>query len=250
MFCSSLFIYFNFFIIYLIFFFFLFNSKIESLIFIFLFILSIFSGFKIIIDLYKNKNFVLDLKPLQQFFMDDSMQFYNNLLFSPIITIILTIILLGSVYIHVTGGNIPLQFLLFSSISLVLFILIQLGNYFKFIPLFVVLGIPILFIIISLILIMIIIKKYNTNASVKNSKFSISSINKNEILKYKIVFILEMILLFFFLFYYYITNDIIDNTVSQFYSYFIIPLLYFGSSYMIYVANNISQLNVTDQSDR
>ena len=123
--CFPFIIYFYFFVIYIIFFCYLFNYKIESLIFIFLFILTVLAGFKTIIDLYKNGNFNLNLTPLHAFFEDESMRFYNDLLFSPLVTLILTSFLIAAIYLYATGSNVPLNFLLFLSISLILYICIR-----------------------------------------------------------------------------------------------------------------------------
>ena len=246
--CFPFLIYFYFFVIYIIFFCYLFNYKIESLIFIFLFILTVLAGFKTIIDLYMNGNFNLDLTPLQNFFEDESMRFYNDLLFSPLITLILTSFLIIAIYLYATGSNVPLNFLLFLSVSLILYICIQLGNYFNTIPMFIVLGIPIVLIIISLILIMVTIANYNSNASARDGQFTLSNINQPEMLKYKISIILELLLIFFWLFYLFITDDLVDKTSVQFYSYAILPVLYGGSCYTIYVANGLSKINFADQS--
>ena len=246
--CFPFIIYFYFFVIYIIFFCYLFNYKIESLIFIFLFILTVLAGFKTIIDLYKNGNFNLNLTPLHAFFEDESMRFYNDLLFSPLVTLILTSFLIAAIYLYASGSNVPLNFLLFLSISLILYICIQLGNYYDTIPMFVVLGIPIILIIISLILMMVTIANYNANATVRNGQFSLSNINHPEMIKYKISIILELTLMFFWLFYLFMTDDSDDKTTVQFYSYAILPVLYGGSSYMIYVANGLSKINFTDQS--
>jgi len=247
--CFPFLIYFYFFIIYMIFFCYMFNVKIESLIFIFLFILTVLAGFKTIIDLYKNGNFNLDLTPLHDFFEDESMRFYGDLLFSPIITMILSIILMAAVYLYAIGSNVPLNFLLFLAVVLILYICIQLGNYFSMIPMFIVLGIPIVLIIISLILMMVTIANYNANASVgagRDAQFTLSNINQPEMLKYKISMILEFTLMFFWLFYLFITEDRVDKTSVQFYSYAILPVLYGGSSYMVYVANGLSKMKFAD----
>ena len=245
--CFPFLIYFYFFVIYIIFFCFMFNYKIESLIFIFLFILTVLAGFKTIIDLYINSNFNLNLIPLHDFFEDESMRFYNDLLFSPLVTLILTSLLVSAIYLYAMGGNVPLNFLLFLSVSLILYVCIQLGNYFSMIPMFIVLGIPIVLVIISLILIMITISNYNSNASARDAQFSLSNINQPEMLKYKISIILELTLMFFWLFYLFITEDRGDKTKVQFYSYAILPVLYGGSSYMVYVANGLSKINFADQ---
>jgi hypothetical protein len=209
------------------------------------------AGLKTIIDLYKNGNFNLNLTPLHNFFQDESMRFYNDLLFSPLVTLILTSLLISAIYLYAMGSNVPLNFLLFLSVSLILYICIQLGNYYETIPMFIVLGIPIVLIIISLILMMVTIANYNANASVRNAQFSLSNINQPEMFKYKISFILELTLMFLWLFYLFITDDNDDNddkTKTQFYSYAILPVLYGGSSYMIYVANGLSKINFTDQT--
>jgi hypothetical protein len=226
----------------------MFNVKIESLIFIFLFILTVLAGFKTIIDLYKNSNFNLDLTPLRDFFEDESMRFYSSLMFSPIITMMLSIILMVAVYLYAIGSNIPLNFLLFLSVVLILYICIQLGNYFSMFPMFIVLGIPIVLIIISLILMMVTIANYNSNTSARDAQFTLSNINHPEMLKYKISMILEFTLMFFWLFYLYITEDRVDKTSVQFYSYAILPVLYGGSSYMVYVANGLSKMKFADIS--
>ena len=245
--CFPFLIYFYFFIIYIIFFCYLFNLKIESLIFIFLFILTVLAGFKTLIDLYKNKGFVFDLKPFHDFFEDESMKFYKNVLFSPLITMGMCGLLIGSSYLYMTGSAIPLNFLLFLSVMLIMYITIQLGNYYSIIPMFIILGIPIILIIISLILIMVTISNYNSNSSARDAKFTLSNMNESEIFKYKITLVLEFILLFAWLFYLFITEDRVDKSTAQFYSYVLLPILYSGSGYMVYVANGLSKIKFSDQ---
>jgi hypothetical protein len=156
---------------------------------------------------------------------------------------------MAAVYLYAIGSNVPLNFLLFLAVVLILYICIQLGNYFSMIPMFIVLGIPIVLIIISLILMMVTIANYNANASVgaeRDAQFTLSNINQPEMLKYKISMILEFTLMFFWLFYLFITEDRVDKTSVQFYSYAILPVLYGGSSYMVYVANGLSKMKFAD----
>ena len=159
----------------------------------------------------------------------------------------MALFLMGSTYLYMIGTAIPLNFLLFLSVALILYICIQLGNYYATIPMFVILGIPIILIIISLILIMVTISNYNSNASARESKFTLSNVNELEIFKYKITMIFEFILLFLWLFYLFITEDRVDKTSVQFYSYVLLPVLYGGSSYMVYVANGLSKMKFSDQ---
>jgi len=155
-------LYLAFFIVYVILFYFVFNPNVESIVFIITYITTIFSGFKLLYDLYfYNPNEVVSFKDLYEILERGST---GVLLFSPLILIIIGV----SFFLHVIlylFNKVSLGYVLIQGLVMCIFIVLQTFKN-PIIPLWKILGFPILFYLISLTFTMFFIYHFRNDHSV------------------------------------------------------------------------------------
>jgi hypothetical protein len=155
-------LYLAFFVVYVILFYFMFNTNVESIVFIITYITTIFSGFKLLYDFYfYNPNEVVNFKDLYEILEKGST---GVLLFSPLLLIIIGV----SFFLHVIlylFNKISLGYVLLQGLALCIFIVLQTFKN-PIIPLWKILGFPILFYLISLTFTMFFIYHFRNDHSV------------------------------------------------------------------------------------
>jgi hypothetical protein len=155
-------LYLAFFIVYVILFYFMFNTNVESIVFIITYITTIFYGFKLLYDFYfYNPNEVVNFKDLYEILENSST---GLLLFSPLLIIIIGV----SFFLHVIlylFNKISLGYVLLQGLALCIFIVLQTFKN-PVIPLWKILGFPILFYLISLTFTMFFIYHFRNERTV------------------------------------------------------------------------------------
>jgi len=140
----------------------MFNTNVESIVFIITYITTIFSGFKLLYDFYfYNPNEVVNFKDLYEILEKGST---GVLLFSPLLLIIIGV----SFFLHVIlylFNKISLGYVLLQGLALCIFIVLQTFKN-PIIPLWKILGFPILFYLISLTFTMFFIYHFRNDHSV------------------------------------------------------------------------------------
>ena len=220
-------IYVFFLILYIIFFSHLFNKNLEYLMFILIFILSIFSGVKTVSDIY-NSNILFKFDVLDSFV--NKIGFFKiikNILFSTIVIILVGISMsvpLSSVISHI--------FVLFTLIAYRLFYNVS-------IPLWSIVIIPILLIFVSFIFILITIHNLKKNKDDDNNEIRVSKNTRKKLNIYKGLYITDAILLNMYMVIALFYNK---EEVTQLATYLIMPIVYGTSGYMVYLANKLSDV--------
>jgi hypothetical protein len=231
-------IYVFFLILYIIFFSHLFNKNLEYLMFILIFILSIFSGVKTVSDIY-NSNILFKFDVLDSFV--NKIGFFKiikNILFSTIVIILVGISMLVNIVLYAVKQTVPL-----SSVISHIFVLFTLIAYRLFynvsIPLWGIVIIPILLIFVSFIFILITIHNLKKNKDDDNNEIRVSKNTRKKLNIYKGLYITDAILLNMYMVIALFYNK---EEVTQLATYLIMPIVYGTSGYMVYLANKLSDV--------
>jgi hypothetical protein len=231
----------------------MFQPKIENLIMVVLFILTIISGFNLIMDIKDNDVITLNFDLIASAMNTKNGSIVNDFLFSPVVLCIIAMILIIHIGLYVTNTDeVPVSFLYWLSAYLGIMSFFTLGNsYDGGVPFFVVIGMPIVLIIISMILMTITIYNYNKSSqkhSLYNRFIYLSNIDENNMMYYKITIIIEFIfivLLLLFVFMRYgslvaLTKN--ENTILQSVLYSSLPIIYGLSGYSVFLGNKLSKI--------
>ena len=228
-----------FFVLYIIFFSHLFNKKLEYLMFILIFILSIFSGVKTVSDIYSS-NILFKFDVLDSFINKISFfKIIKNILFSTIVIFLVGISMIVNIVLYAVKQTVPLSSVI--SHIFVLFALIAYRLFYNMsIPLWGIVIIPVLLIFISLILILTGIhklKEKNKDNDNDRNEIGVSKNTRKKLNIYKGLYITDTILLNIYMFIALFYNK---EEVTQLATYLIMPIVYGTSGYMVYLANKLS----------
>jgi len=241
--------YFFYVVLYLILFIFMFQPKIENLVIIMIFILTVFFEFNLIMDIKDINSVKFDFKLFAEFINQRNGTIVNELLFSPLTLFLICILLITFVALYVTKTpGISVTFIYFLAIYLAVMSFFTLGNTIKNgIPFYIVILIPFILIVVSLIMMIVTIYNYN-ESSKNNSLYSksifLSNIDSIHFLKYKITIIIEFIFIFFILSYLFLFlggNNTSSNRVQSL-LYLFMPIIYGISGYLVFLSNKILQI--------
>ena len=155
--------YFFYVVLYLILFIFMFQPKIENLVIIMIFILTVFFEFNLIMDIKDINSVKFDFKLFSEFINQRNGTIVNELLFSPLALFLICILLITFLALYVTKTpGISVTFIYFLAIYLAVMSFFTLGNTIKNgIPFYIVILIPFILILVSLIMITVSIYNYN-----------------------------------------------------------------------------------------
>jgi hypothetical protein len=242
-------IYFFYVVLYFILFIFMFKPKIENVVIIMIFILTVFFEFNLIMDIKDINSVTFDFKLFSEFMNEQDGSIVNYLLFSPLALFLISVLLIIVVVLYVTKTSaVPITFIYFLAIYLGVMSFFYLGNTIKNgIPFYIVILIPFILIIVSLIMTIVTIYNYN-ESSKKNLLFSknifLSSIDSKHLLQYKILIIIEFVFIFGILSYLflYLGSKNTSSTKVQSLLYVFMPIIYGISAYLIFLSNKILQV--------
>jgi hypothetical protein len=223
-------------ITYIVLFSFLFQPKLENIILIFLFILTLIAGFNLIMDLKRNKMY-LTFAPLEELFKNDGgLDLIKLLLFSPITTMLLFIVFIYVLINYINGQpDFNLNYVIFLSVLLFTTNALQMGATIQSINIAWVFAIPYILIILSILFVIIVIYNINANTTGKNDPIPLSKFDENGFL-FDISMIITVSIIALFLTYFVLFYET-ENKTLQFQLYTIIPIIYGGSAYMTYLSS-------------
>lgn len=235
-------------ILYLIFFGFLFQPNVENLVMVMIFILVTISGFNLIMDIQDNKTVVFDFKMISDFINDRNGSIVKELLFSPMSLFIVCVILIVAVALYITStATISPGFIYFLATYLGVTSFFTLGNSIPGgIPFYIVIGIPMMLLIISLIMMMVTIYNYDISSN-KNGLYSkfifLSNIDATDTFNYKVAMIVEILLMFLILSYLfiYLGGNRADASVQSI-LYAVVPAIYGLAGYLVFLGNKLLQV--------
>jgi len=240
-------------VLYFILFGFLFQPNVENLVMIILFVLVVISGFNVIMDIKDNKEVFFYFKLFYEFMDQTNGSYVTDLLFSPFSLFIICILLIVMVALYMTNiGSVPIGFIYFLATYLGVISFFTVANSIRTgVPIYIVIGIPLILVIVSLIMMMVTIYNYNTSSG-KNGLYTkfifLSSIDSTNTQRYKTILITEfifMLLLLMYLFIYlkYIKNTPkTDNNTVQSLLYVAMLIIYSLSGCLVFFSNNLLQL--------
>lgn len=218
-------LYLAFFIVYVILFYFMFNTNVESIVFIITYITTIFYGFKLLYDFYfYNPNEVVNFKDLYEILENSST---GLLLFSPLLIIIIGV----SFFLHVIlylFNKISLGYVLLQGLALCIFIVLQTFKN-PVIPLWKILGFPILFYLISLTFTMFFIYHFRNERTV--SGIHLDNYYRTLFGQFKVLNIIEVLFISVL-----ISSRIIPFKIPSNVLYIIIALIYIISFVLMIIS--------------
>ena len=250
-------------ILYLKLFIFLFanEGKIEGLVFILLFVLTVFVGFKIIFDFYKSSVSAVDrelyflrFKSFEIFANDiEILKLMKDFLLSPVVTLVLLVLLVFSIVEYIKKGiRNDYDFLVTMSCLTFGQIAISLTNASTKVPFYILFGIPIILLIVSLILILVSIFNINSDAI---TKLKLNKSGRERVKKYKHFFVSNIIFFIVSLFLFSVSsifdknnsggepsvNDNYKSSIDLFLTLFLL-IIYGLTGYAVFEADAISKL--------
>lgn len=238
------------------------DGKIEGLVFILLFILTVFVGFKIIFDFYNSsvnsndkESFFLRFKSFEVFAKEiQILRLIKDFLFSSLVTLVLLIVLIVSVVQYIQKGIrndydflVTMVCLTFGQVAF------SFTNSNTKIPFYILFGIPIILLIVSLILIMISI--FNINSDSPTKKLKLNKDGRKRIKKYKDFFVSIIIFIIVTLFSFSVVsiydenisgndlsvNDNYKSSIDLFVTLFLL-VIYGLTGYAVFEADAISKM--------
>lgn len=231
------FMYMTFVSIYFFLFIYFFNKKVEFLIFIFITIIYIFFGFKVIIDLYLRPYLVLNFN-FVEIFNTGIFKFITGILFYPLVIGIISILLIVNIFSFFAGKSVNILYLIIEAIIVGLFMLINsnLLTFAKY-PLWIIFSIPIIF--NSLVLFII---SYNTSSLInknrENISLDVSKNNRKLLSNYKVVLITNTLLISILLY----LNLFGQTPPSKYVSYLFFSAIYGTSGYLMFLSYEIANI--------
>jgi hypothetical protein len=230
--------------LYIILFVFLFKPAFDSLIIICLFVLMIFSGYSVIMELINIKG-SLDLNRFYELFNSNGGGPLKNIIMSNLTVVILLVLLILNIVSYINGASPTAMIIL--SIMLVLILIIKFGAIISELSYVMFFGIPIFLTILSFVFIIIAIYK----GSGDNNKLGeLSNISTN-LYSFKIISLINLLIFILFFVYFFIfyktgsdkqkENSEKINILLQNSCFIILPVLYGTSSYLIYLSQLIAK---------
>lgn len=220
-------------LLYLEFFVCFFNERIELLIFIFLSVLTMLSGFKIVMDFFSRPYLVLDINFIE-LFQSGGFGFFLNALFYPSIVIVTALLV-----IQLVSGNSILLYAIIDIIILTLYYLPK-SNVLTFIKLSLwsVFSIPMIMNALAIGMTTLYATKL-TNKNGRDISLSISKPNRKKLLHFKILFIINTLIIGIFSY----MNLYGKAPPSKYMSYLIYLIIYSMSFGLLYLSNEISTIS-------
>lgn len=219
-------------------FYFFFNTNIEYLIFLFVTVLYILSGFKIFMDFYIRPYLTLNFN-FVEIFNYGIFKSITDILFYPLVLGFIGILLLLNIFNYFAGASINILLTIIEASILGLFMLIK-SNALTFAeyPLWIILSIPIIINIIGLCFVSY--ESYtliNTNG--QNLSLVMSKNNRKVFSEYKIIFIINTILIGIIL----SLHLFRDNPPSKYLSYLFFTSIYGTTGYLTYLSKYIYSID-------
>ena len=238
------------------------EGKIEGLVFILLFVLTVFVGFKIIFDFYKSSVSAVDrelyflrFKSFEIFANDiEILKLMKDFLLSPVVTLVLLVLLVFSIVEYIKKGiRNDYDFLVTMSCLTFGQIAISLTNASTKVPFYILFGIPIILLIVSLILILVSI--FNINSDAITKKLKLNKSGRERVKKYKDFFVSIIIFFIVSLFLFSVSsifdknnsggepsvNDNYKSSIDLFLTLFLL-IIYGLTGYAVFEADAISKL--------
>lgn len=233
------------------------EGKIEGLIFILLFVLTVFVGFKIIFDFYRSSISAIDkelyflrFKSFEVFAKEiEVLKLIKDFLLSPLVTLVLLVLLIFSIVQYIQKGIrndydflVTMCCLTFGQIG------ISLTNTDTKVPFYILFGIPIILLIVSLIL--IIVSIFNINSDAITKKLKLNKSGRERVKKYKDFFVSIIIFFIVSLFLFSVSsifdenNSVNENNKSSidlFLTLFLL-VIYGLTGYAVFEADAISKM--------
>lgn len=196
------------------------DGKIEGLVFILLFVLTVFVGFKIIFDFYKSsvnaldkESFFLRFKSFEIFAKEiQILKLIKDFLLSSLVTLVLIILLIVSIAQYLNKGVrndydflVTMACLTFGQVAFTL------TNSNTKVPFYILFGIPIILLMVSLILIMVSI--FNINSDAPTKKLKLNKGGRERVKKYKDFFV-SIVIFFIVTLFIFSVSDIYDKNNS------------------------------------
>lgn len=238
--CYPIFIYLVFIILYIVLFIFLFQPKLENIIYIFLFILTVISGFNTLLDIRK-KDMVMNFKPIEELFdSGNGLDLIKAIFFSPFTTIVIFIFFIFYLITYLSGKTKVNQSFIFI-MALLLFVInmVQMGISIGKVNIIYIFMIPIIIIILSLLFITISIYKLNNNSTGNTDILPFSQTDPKNSDVYRLSLIIDVCLIICFMIYFVLFYSDENDKKLQYQLYTVIPLIYGISAYNIYISSNI-----------
>ena len=223
-------------IVYIVLFIFMFNSKLENVIMIFLFIFSFIAGYNFIIDL-KDGGYLMNFAPLQELFKDDGgMDIIKFMAFSPITTLFLFVLLIVVVVAYVSNKNqLYLDYIIGLSILLFVTNFIQVVLKATKFYLAWVFSIPVLMILLSILFVVITIYNINANNTNTMDAMPFSQLFSTSLI-FKILLMLDIFIILLFMSYFVLFYKEGEKNI-QFQLYAATGVVYAISGFMIYLSS-------------
>ena len=204
---------------------------------IFLFIFSFIAGYNFIVDL-KEGNFQLDFAPLQELFKDDGgMDLIKFMMFSPITTLFLFILLVVVIVAYVSdkSNQLYIDYIIILTVLLFVTNFIQIGLKTIKIYLAAIFAVPVLMILLSILFVVITI--YNINANSKNSEETtpFSELFKDS-LTFKILLMVDIFVILSFMSYFVLFYKVGEKNI-QYQLYAATAVVYVISSFIMYISS-------------
>jgi hypothetical protein len=231
------FMYMTFASIYFYLFIYFFNKKVEFLVFIFITIMYIFFGFKIIIDLYLRPYLVLNFN-FVEIFNTGIFKFITSILFHPFVIITISLLLLFNIFSFFAGKSVNILYLIIQAIIIGLFMLINsnLLTFAKY-PLWIIFSIPIILNSLGLFIV-----SYYTSAFInknrENLTLDVSKHNRKLLSKYKVALITNTLLISILL----SLNLFGQTPPSRYVSYLFFSSIYGTSGYLMFLSYEITNI--------
>lgn len=233
------------------------EGKIEGLVFILLFVLTLFVGFKIIFDFYKSSVSAVDkelyflrFKSFEIFTKEiEILKLIKDFLLSPLVTLILLVLLIFSIVQYIQKGiRKDYDFL----VTMCCLTFGQIGISFTSsdtkVPFYILFGIPIILLMVSLILIIVAI--FNINSEAITKKLKLNKNGRERVKKYKDFFV-SIIIFFIVTLFLFSVSPIYDknNSVNENYKSstdllvtLFLLIIYGLSGYAVFEADAISKM--------
>ena len=234
------FMYITFVSIYFFLFLYFFNANVEFLVFIFITVIYTFFGFKIFMDLYLRPYLVLNFN-FVEILNSGIFKFITGILFYPWTISIIGILLVYHICMFYADKSVNILYIIIESIIVGLFMLVNsnLLTFAKY-PLWIMFSIPIILNIVGLSLV-----SYNAstliNKNRQNLSLAISKNNRKLLTNYKILIIINILLIVLLL----SLNLFGETPPSRYMSYLIFSAIYGTSGYLMYLSNNIFNIDQT-----
>ena len=226
--------------IYFYLFFYLFNTNIEFLIFLFITVLYILSGFKIFIDLFLREYLVLNMN-FVEILNSGIFKLITGILFYPLVIGIIFILLIINIVQFYAGYSVNILSLIIEAIIVGLFMLVNsnaltVAKY----PLWIMFSIPMVLNIIGLCMV-----SYEAstliNKNGQNISLNVSKDNRTVLSNYKVLFIINTLLIALLL----SLNLFRTNPPDRYLSYLIFSTIYGTSGYLMYLSNYIYNIDAS-----